>query len=95
MKNFLEAFKGPTGTFDTARILFAVGGVCGSISPLIFQGIALYKNQEWHPAEFCAGYFGGLGAYLGGGGLGISLKDKGVASAMNTTPPPPLGGGQP
>lgn len=89
----VDMFKGPTGSFDTARILFAAGGVAGVISPLVYQGIALWQGQHWQPAEFCGGYFGGLGAYLGGGGLGISFKDKGVASAMATTPPD--GGGKP
>jgi hypothetical protein len=96
MGRLLKALEGPNGAgYDTARILFALGGFCGIFAPLIFQGIALYKGQEWHPAEFCGGYFGGLGAYLGGGGLGISLKDKGVASAQNTTAPSPPDGGQP
>lgn len=95
MRGLLEALRGPGGSFDTARILFAAGGAAGVVSPVIFQAIALHKGQPWDPAGFCGGYFGGLGAYLGGGGLGISLKDKGVASALNTTPSPPIGGGQP
>lgn len=86
MERFLRAFEGPNGaSFDTARILFFSGGIAGVIAPLVYQSVALYMGQNWHPAEFCGGYFGGLGAYLGGGGLGISLKDKGVASAINTT----------
>lgn len=88
----LKALEGPQGSFDSARIIFACGGFAGVVAPLVFQGIALHLGQEWHPAEFCGGYFGGLGAYLGGGGLGISLKDKGVASAMSTTTPQPDGG---
>lgn len=81
---WLKALEGPSGTFDTARILFVLGGVSG----IVYQGVALYKGQPWQPVEF----FGGLGAYLGGAGLGISLKDKGVASAMNTNPVQPDGG---
>lgn len=80
MKIF-DAFKGPLGGFDTARMLFAVGGIAG----IIYQGVALYKGQAWQPIEF----FTGFGGYLGGGGLGISLKDKGVASALQTTPTQP------
>lgn len=90
-----DALKGPQGGYDSARILFTLGGLCGTIAPLVYQSVALYKGQSWDPAAFCGGYFGGLGAYLGGAGLGISLKDKGVASAQNTTPPSPPEGGQP
>ena len=95
MRRFSAILEGPTGDFDSARLLFVLGGFCGVMSPLIYQAVALYKGQLWDPASFCGGYFGGLGAYLGGGGLGISLKDKGVASAINTTPPAPPAGGQP
>ena len=88
MSRLLKAFEGPNGAgFDTARILFALGGVAG----IVYQGFALYRGQAWDPLAF----FGGAGGYIGGSGLGISLKDKGVASALNTTPPPPIGGGQP
>lgn len=91
--NITDALKGPLGGFDSARILFALGGIGVIFAPIIFQAWALYLKQDWHPGEFCAQYAGGLALYLGGGGLGISLKDKGVASAMNTTAPdPPLGG---
>lgn len=94
MSRLLTALEGPLGGFDSARMLFALGGFCGIIAPLVYQGVALYKGQPWDPASFCGGYFGGLGAYLGGGGLGISLKDKGVASALNTTTGSPPDGGQ-
>lgn len=91
----VDAFVNPSGTLDVTRIMFVSGGVVGGVAPVVFQAVALYKGQPWDPAGFCAGYFGGLGAYLGGGGLGISLKDKGVASAQNTTAPSPPDGGQP
>lgn len=84
-----EALKGPTGSYDTARILFACGGAFGIIAPVVFQGWALYKGQVWDAGSFCGGYFAGLGAYLGGGGFGISIKDKGVASAMSVSNMPP------
>lgn len=87
MGRLLKALEGPSGTFDSARILFALGGVAG----IVYQGVAIYKGQPWAPAEF----FGGLGVYVGGSGVGISLKDKGVASAINTTAPSPPDGGQP
>jgi hypothetical protein len=88
MSKWLKSLEGPNGAgFDTARILFLLGGLSG----IIYQGVALYKGQSWDPAAF----LGGFGAYVGGGGLGISLKDKGVASALNTTPPSPPIGGQP
>lgn len=93
--NVVDALKGPLGGFDSARILFVVGGAGVIFGPLVFQAWALVLGQEWHPGEFCAQYAGGLALYLGGGGLGISLKDKGVASANNTTAPQPPEGGQP
>lgn len=92
---FKELFKGPTGQYDSARFLFAIGGMSGILSPIVFQAYALWKGQSWDVLAFCTAYGGMLAAVLGFGGLGISVKDKGVASAMNTTPAPPIGGGQP
>ena len=92
MAGVKEMLKGPLGSFDSARVMFVSGGIVGGIAPVVFQAWALHLGQEWHPGEFCSAYFGGLALYLGGGGLGISLKDKGVASAMATTPPQPDGG---
>lgn len=90
-----EMLKGPGGSYDTARILYATGGLAMTIAPVVFQGVALAKGQDWDPAAFCAGYGGGLAGVLSLGGLGIATKDKGVASALNTTPPLPPMGGQP
>lgn len=95
MSGISEALKGPLGGWDSARILFVVGGIGVIFGPLIFQGWALILGQEWKPGEFCAQYCGGVALYLGGGGLGISLKDKGVASANATTAPSPPEGAQP
>lgn len=87
--------KGPGGSYDTARILYAAGGGAMTIAPIVFQAVALAKGQPWDPAAFCAGYGGGLAGVLSLGGLGIATKDKGVASAINTVPPTPPEGGQP
>jgi hypothetical protein len=87
--------KGPSGGYDTARILFVVGGLNGVVAPVIFQAWAMLKDQPWDPLSFCTAYGGMLAAVLGFGGLGIATKDKGVASAVNTTPPSPPTGGQP
>jgi hypothetical protein len=92
--NFLRMFKNPMGTYDTARILFGVGGLNGIIAPVVFQSWAMSKGQTWDPVGFCAAYGGMLSVILAGGGLGIATKDKGVASALNTTAPSPPEGGQ-
>lgn len=94
--SFKSMFRGPNGTgYDTARILFGIGGLNGIISPVAFQAWAMFKGEHWDPLAFCTAYGGMLAAVIGFGGLGIATKDKGVASALNTTPPSPPEGGQP
>lgn len=95
MNALLASLKGPMGGYDTARILFALSGLSAIFSPLVFQGWAMYRGQAWDATAFCLAYGGLLTSIILGGGLGIATKDKGVASALNTTPAPPLGGGQP
>jgi len=92
---FLEAFRGPTGSYDTNRILFFMGGVALVAFPPIFQWMAFYDSQAWDPLAFIGAWGGGLGSYLSLGGLGIAVKDKGVASAQHTSTPQPPEGGQP
>jgi hypothetical protein len=90
-----DMFKGPAGSYDTARILFAIGGLFGIVAPVVFQAWAISKGQNWDPLAFCTAYGAELAAILSLGGFGIATKDKGVASALNTTPPSPPEGGQP
>lgn len=90
-----DMFKGPTGGYDTARVLYAIGGAFAVVAPVAFQAWALYKGEHWDPLAFCTAYGGELSAVLALGGLGIATKDKGVASALNTTAPAPPLGGQP
>lgn len=92
LTNLKMMFKGPQGGYDTARILFAVGGLNGVVSPVVFQAWAMVKNQPWDPLAFCTAYGGMIAAILSLGGLGIATKDKGVASALNTQPKEPEGG---
>jgi hypothetical protein len=87
-----DALKGPTGGYDTARILFALGGLNSVVAPLVFQSWAMWRGQAWDPAAFCIAYGGLLSSIILGGGFGIAAKDKGVASAINTTTPQPVGG---
>jgi hypothetical protein len=88
-------FKGVSGEYDSARILFVIGGLNGVISPVGFQIWSMLKGEHWDPLAFCTAYGGMLAAILSLGGLGIATKDKGVASAQNTTAPSPPEGGQP
>lgn len=90
-----DMFKNPSGSYDSARILFVFGGLNGIISPVAFQIWAMARGQTWDATAYCLAYGGMLSAVLSLGGLGIATKDKGVASAMNTTPPMPPEGGQP
>lgn len=90
-----DMFKNPSGSYDSARILFVFGGLNGIISPVAFQIWAMYRGQAWDATAYCLAYGGMLSAVLSLGGLGIATKDKGVASAMNTTTPSDPPGGQP
>lgn len=92
---FRDMFKNPAGSYDSARILFVFGGLNGIISPVAFQIWAMMRGQAWDATSYCLAYGGMLSAVLSLGGLGIATKDKGVASALNTTPPSPPEGGQP
>lgn len=93
--DLLAMFRGPTGGFDVVRILFSIGGLNGVIAPPSFQAWAMYRGEHWDPLSFCTAYGGMLAAIVTAGGLAISTKDKGVASAINTTAPAPPEGGQP
>lgn len=81
---FLDMFKGLTGGYDTARILFAIGGLNGVIAPVFFQIWAFIKNQDWDPVSFCTGYGIMLSGIIAAGGFGIRQKDTGIANGMAT-----------
>jgi putative hemolysin len=87
-----DVFKGVSGQYDSARILFLIGGLNGVITPVVFQAWAMYRGQPWDATSYCLAYGGMLSAVISLGGLGISIKEKGVASAKNTTPNDPQGG---
>src|SRR6185436_12098051 len=95
LDSLLMMFKGPGGHFDVVRILFSIGGLNGVIMPPTFQAWAMIKGQAWDPLAFWTAYGGMLAAIVTAGGLAISTKDKGVASALNTTPSSSPEGGQP
>jgi hypothetical protein len=80
---FLDMFKGPNGTYDSARVLFSLGGFFGIFSPIVFQAVALYKGQSWEPMQFSSG-LGLILASFAGVGFGISQKDKGIADSQAT-----------
>ncbi len=52
MDSFLSMFKGPSNTYDTARILFAVGGLTGIFTPVGFQSYALWEGQRFDVFAF-------------------------------------------
>lgn len=94
LKGFLDMFRGPSGGFDAARVLFAIGGLTAIFSPVGFQTAALFKGQVWDPLGFSTGEGIVLGSFAAVG-FGIRQKDKGVADAQATianatsTPPSP------
>lgn len=90
-----DMLKGISGGYDTARILFLIGGLNGIITPVVFQAWAMHRGQPWDATAYCLAYGGMLSAVLGFGSLGIATKEKGIASAKNTTPPSDPPGGQP
>lgn len=92
---FVNIFKGVQGSWDSARILFVIGGLNGIITPVAFQAWAMWRGQAWDATSYCLAYGGMLSAVLSLGGLGIATKDKGIASALNTTPKSDPPGGQP
>lgn len=77
-----HALMGPGNTsFDVGRVLWVCGTVAFIFGSLIFQGLAIYRGQSFSMTEFGTGFGGGLSVILALGGVGISLKDRGVASA--------------
>jgi hypothetical protein len=81
---FLDMFKGLSGGYDTARILFGIGGLNGVIAPVVFQVWAFIRGQSWDAVSFCTGYGIMLSGIIAAGGFGIRQKDKGVADAQAT-----------
>jgi hypothetical protein len=80
---FLDMFKGPTGGYDAARVMFGIGGITAIFSPVGFQISALVKGQIWNALEFCTG-MGIILSSFAAVGFGIRQKDKGVADAQAT-----------
>lgn len=81
-------FMGPGNEFyDAGRFLWFISVVAG----IAYSGTNLFVNKAFSIIEFGAG----MGALLAAGGFGVATKDKGAASAANTTPPSPPKGGQP
>lgn len=77
----LDMFKGPTGGYDLARVLFGFGGVSGVGSGIGYQGYDLFLGHNFNPLSF----FGGLGILMSSflaAAYGIKQKDKGVADAV-------------
>lgn len=81
LDKFLDMFKGPSGGYDLARVLFGTTGFFSGASGTAYQGYALAIGQAWHPLEF----FGGIGILMTSflaAAYGIKTKDKGVADAL-------------
>lgn len=78
-----DSIRGPSGTYDPVRIMFAIGGTNGVIAPVAFQIWAMWVGgaDKWDVAAFCLAYGGMLGAIVTAGGLAIASKDKGSAQA--------------
>lgn len=83
-EKFLDMFKGPTGGYDLARVLFGTTGFFSGVSGTAYQGYATIAiGQAFHPLEF----FGGIGVLMTSflaAAYGIKAKDKGVADALST-----------
>lgn len=80
-KFFKDLFCGPSNEhYELARVCLALT----TLGLLIFQGYAIFKGQPFSPETF------GIGAatILGGGGLGVALKDRarGAVCPEATTP---------
>lgn len=83
LEKFLDMFRGPTGGYDIARVLYGTAGPVGIFSPIAFQITALSKGQNFEPLAFCTG-FGIILASFAAVGFGIKQKDTGVANAQAT-----------
>src|SRR6478609_11495326 len=81
-----DSIKGPNGSYDPVRILFAISGTNGVIAPVVFQVWAMLDKgaDAWDVASFCLAYGGMIGAIVTAGGLVIGRKDKDVAAAAAT-----------
>lgn len=67
-----------TGTnnveYELGRALWALS----FLAMIIYQGYAIYKGQTFDALQFG----GGVGAILAAGGMGVAVKDKARASAL-------------
>lgn len=78
-------FKGPgNSAYEAGRFLWFISVLAG----IGFAGYHLHANKQFNIIEFGTG----MAALLAGGGFGVSVKDRGAASAANTTTPNPEGG---
>jgi hypothetical protein len=82
---FRNMLMGPGNhSLDAGRVLWVFGALAFIIGALVFQGIAVHRGQPFSMVDFGTGFGGGLSVILGLGGLGVSLKDRGVAKAQAT-----------
>lgn len=72
-------------SLDAGRVLWVFGALVFIIGSLAFQGYAVYLGQPFSMIEFGTGFGGGFATIMALGGVGISLKDRGVAKAQATT----------
>lgn len=80
-----NALMGPgNNSFDSGRILWVLAVIAFIVGAMTFQGIAVAKGQTFSMIDFGTGFGGGLATLLALGGVGISLKDRGVAKAAQT-----------
>jgi len=86
-----DLLRGPGNvSYDAGRVLWVLGTLVFIFGALAFQGIAVYRDQAFSMIEFGTGFGGGLATILGLGGLGVSLKDRGVAKANATAATNPV-----
>ncbi len=81
-----DSVKGPNGSYDPVRILFAISGTNGVIMPVFFQvwSMILKGADAWDVTGWCLAYGGMIGAIVTAGGLVIGRKDRDVATAQAT-----------
>lgn len=80
-----NALMGPGHTsFDSGRMLWVGSMLSFLVGGLTLQVMAIIHGQPFSMTDFGIGFGGGAATLLAAGGIGISLKDRGVAKASAT-----------
>lgn len=85
MKNVLNALKGISGEYEITRLLGGVGvGVYIVCAPVFTLWDMIRNGAHFDTVAFCAAYPTGLGLAIAAVAGSAALKDRNVATAIQT-----------